>query len=184
MNIMLMMKHFMVYSPGLIAKKWKYTEFGALFAIRFAPSLSCSDDFLCSCTLAKLIDRHLSKGCKAAVRLAAFEVLLLFISNIKTGIDEQLFIFQNTINLNPFQGRSGLEGTQDMSPICLYTCIFAHRRTDQSCLIPSNAEPTMDDGVALWEILLQFISHKEAEFDYWFELIKARYDLQWCLGSK
>jgi hypothetical protein len=57
-----------------------------------------------------VLDRHLSRGCKAAIRLAAFEVLIMFISCIKTGIDEQLFLFQNAINLNPFQGRSGLEG--------------------------------------------------------------------------
>lgn len=61
-----------------------------------------------------MIDRHLSKGCKAAIRVPAFEVLLLFISNIKSGIDEQLYLFQNTLNLNPFQGRSGLEGTHDL----------------------------------------------------------------------
>src|SRR5687767_5475146 len=60
---------------------------------------------------AKVIDRHLSKGCKAAIRVAAFEVLLMFISNIKANIDEQLFLFQHAINPNPFQGRSGLEGT-------------------------------------------------------------------------
>lgn len=53
--------------------------------------------------------------------------------------------------------------------------LTAASSSDQSCLFPSNAEPTIDDGVALWELLLQFISQREAEFDYWFELIKARY---------
>lgn len=166
MNILLFMKHFMVYAPNLIARRWKVTEFGTPLGLPGATSC------LRNLRAAKVIDRHLSKGCKAPIRVAAFELLLMFISCLKANIDEQLFLFQNALNLNPFQGRSGLEGALAARFISGGALIPS---TDQSCLIPSNAEPTVDDGVALWELLLQHISHKEGEFDYWFELIKARY---------
>ena len=115
--------------------------------------------------IARIIEKCMTKENKHQVRMAGFELLLLLIEIFGTDADEnvQNFLvptFANALTLDPF-----LSETERAKAV--------NRETFVLC--PEERPPTSEESVQMWQFLLDFISEREDNFEFWYELLQKQY---------
>ncbi len=111
---------------------------------------------------ARIVLKTLHRSNRHDVRMAAFECLLMLMDIFGEDPDDNvqgftLPAFAKALDLSPFTG-------QGAAPL-----------NDPDALCPASEPLTKQDVASMWEFLLNFATHREDNFEFWYELLKTNY---------
>jgi hypothetical protein len=111
---------------------------------------------------ARIVLKTLHRGNRHDVRMSAFECLLMLMDIFGDDPDDNvqgftLPAFAKALDLSPFTGQ-GVAALNDPEALC-----------------PATEALTKQDVANMWEFLLTFATHREDNFEFWYELLKTNY---------
>ena len=115
--------------------------------------------------IARIIEKCMTKENKHSIRMAGFELLLLLIEIFGSEADENVsnFLiptFANALTLDPF-----LTESQKSK--------LTNRETFVLC--PETTPPTAQESIEMWNFLLDFVTERVENFEFWYELLQKQY---------
>eukprot|EP01104_Vermistella_antarctica_P013529 TRINITY_DN4112_c0_g1_i3.p1 TRINITY_DN4112_c0_g1~~TRINITY_DN4112_c0_g1_i3.p1 ORF type:complete len:1259 (-),score=365.16 TRINITY_DN4112_c0_g1_i3:66-3842(-) len=117
-------------------------------------------------SIASVLEKVLYKENKHAIRQNGFELLIYFLEAVGTPDDAQIDVFGSAIDLQVFLPEHA--GTTFPAPT-----LSAPDKT--GVLSPSSTPNTIENGVQLLELLLDHMTQRPENFEFWFELFKTKY---------
>eukprot|EP01094_Clydonella_sp_ATCC50884_P008894 TRINITY_DN1843_c1_g1_i2.p1 TRINITY_DN1843_c1_g1~~TRINITY_DN1843_c1_g1_i2.p1 ORF type:complete len:1500 (-),score=588.09 TRINITY_DN1843_c1_g1_i2:141-4463(-) len=118
-------------------------------------------------SIATILLKVLCKENKMSVRVLGFELLLMFLEAVGVPEPSQVELFASAIDLSPFQTAYS-QITLRNQPVSA--------PDKQSVLLPSSGSQNGEQqAVQLFDILLEYVSQKPSNFEFWFDLIKEQY---------
>eukprot|EP01100_Stratorugosa_tubuloviscum_P011908 TRINITY_DN542_c0_g1_i1.p1 TRINITY_DN542_c0_g1~~TRINITY_DN542_c0_g1_i1.p1 ORF type:complete len:1470 (+),score=659.45 TRINITY_DN542_c0_g1_i1:33-4442(+) len=141
-DLLTVLRQIMTHLTELIRKRWQVRPF------------------------ALVLEKVLYKENKASVRLAGFELLLLFLEALQAAEEPQTELLAAAVDLQPFMGSiypSAQFKFQTLSA------------PDKTCVLVPGTQTGFETSVQMLEKLLGFMKSHEESFLFWWDLFKTKF---------
>lgn len=155
MSVLKVVRHFLVHLPALVRKRWQMGKFHLI------------------------IEKVLHRLNIRVLRLAGFELLLLFIEALGTGFEDQLALFASAISIEAFSVTSSA-AAPSATPPTMSGKFSARLRSEKppasdSEVICRSVEPvSRRDVVEMFDFLFDFMVDNP-QFEFWLNCWKLYY---------